>query len=189
MNIERRFLAAQGDMRAAGSRRIVGHAAIFNSLSQDLGGFRERIVPGAFAEAIRTDDVRALLNHDPNILLGRNRSGTLRMHEDSRGLAVEIDLPDTSFARDLLTLIERGDVSQMSFAFSVRPGGQEWAKDDNGTPIRTLKNVRLFDVSPVTFPAYTATDVAPAGTGSPRADIPAATPNLVKARNLQASMR
>ncbi|MBR1230216.1 HK97 family phage prohead protease [Bradyrhizobium sp. AUGA SZCCT0176] len=164
MDIERRTFAAEGlhiEKRDAGEIRLVGHAAVFNSLSEDLGGFREQISPGAFADAIETDDVRALFNHDPNFVLGRNRSKTLRMSEDARGLAIEIKLPDTQTVRDLVVApIERGDVSQMSFGFSVKPGGQDWAKDDEGRVIRTLKRVRLFDVSPVTYPAYQQTDIA-----------------------------
>jgi len=163
-DVERRAFAVNGlELRAAddGKRRLVGHAAVFNSLSEDLGGFREQIAPGAFAEAIDKDDVRALFNHDPNFVLGRTASKTLRLSEDARGLLIEIDLPDTQTVRDLVVApIERGDVSQMSFGFSVRPGGQDWAKDDEGRTIRTLKRVRLFDVSPVTYPAYHATDVA-----------------------------
>lgn len=139
---------------------IRGHAAVFNQLSEDLGGFREQIAPGAFAEAVQKDDVRALLNHDANFVLGRSGAGTLRMKEDAHGLAVEIDPPDTQAARDLMVSLKRGDINQMSFGFSVRPNGQNWAKDDAGQYIRTLTRVRLFDVSPVTFPAYPQTDVA-----------------------------
>lgn len=140
--------------------KIMGHAAVFNSLSEDLGGFREQIMPGAFTDAIKTDDVRALFNHDANFVLGRNRSNTLTLAEDARGLAIEIDLPQTQTIRDLVVApIERGDISQMSFGFSVRPGGQDWAKDDEGRVVRTLKKLRLFDVSAVTFPAYPQTDV------------------------------
>jgi HK97 family phage prohead protease len=140
---------------------LVGHAAVFNQLSEDLGGFREQVAPGAFSEAIEKDDVRALFNHDSNFVLGRTGSGTLRLAQDVRGLAIEIDLPDTQTINDLVASpIERGDVSQMSFAFTVRPGGQDWAKDDTGQVVRTLKNVRLFDVSPVTYPAYRQTDIA-----------------------------
>jgi HK97 family phage prohead protease len=164
MEIERRAFAAEGlhiEKREKGERRLVGHAAVFNSLSEDLGGFREQIIPGAFADAITTDDVRALFNHDPNFVLGRNRSKTLRLAEDARGLAIEIILPDTQTVNDLVVApIERGDVSQMSFAFAAKPGGQDWAKDDEGRVIRSLKKVRLFDVSPVTYPAYQQTDIA-----------------------------
>jgi HK97 family phage prohead protease len=137
-----------------------GHAAVFNELSGDLGGFREQIIPGAFAEAIEADDVRALINHDSNFVLGRNRAGTLAMREDARGLAVEITPPDTAFARDLIVSMERGDVTQMSFAFRIRPNGEDWAKNDDGVWVRSVKRVRLYDVSVVTYPAYTQTDVA-----------------------------
>lgn len=164
MERETRTFAVSGlkiERREGKPARIEGHAAVFNSLSEDLGGFREQILPGAFLEAIEKDDVRALFNHDSNYVLGRNVSGTLRLSEDVRGLAIEIDLPDTPTIRDLVAApIERGDVSQMSFGFSVRPGGQDWAKNDDGQVVRSLKKVRLFDVSPVTFPAYRSTDVA-----------------------------
>lgn len=161
--LERRHFtldALHVEKREDGKRRIVGHAAVFNQLSEDLGGFREQIAPGAFAEAIEKDDVRALYNHNPDHILGRTVAGTLKLAEDARGLAIEIDPPDTQIARDLLVSIERGDISQMSFGFSIRPNGQDWAKDDDGRVIRTLKRVRLFDVSPVTYPAYPQTDVA-----------------------------
>lgn len=163
MEMERRTFAVDSlkiETREDSKQIIRGHAAVFNQLSEDLGGFREQVAPGAFAEAIERDDVRALFNHDANFVLGRTLSKTLRLSEDSRGLAIEIDPPDTQAARDLLVSISRGDVSQMSFGFTIRPGGQDWAKDDEGRTIRTLKKVRLFDVSPVTYPAYPQTDVA-----------------------------
>lgn len=140
--------------------RIVGHAALFNSRSENMGGFVEVIAPGAFSEAIQEDDVRALFNHDANYVLGRNRSGTLQLREDGQGLAIDIDPPDTQWARDLLVSIERGDISQMSFGFRVKAGGQEWTEDADGMVVRTIKKVKLYDVSPVTYPAYPATDVA-----------------------------
>ncbi len=139
------------------TRRIVGHAAVFESLSEDLGGFRERIAPGAFAASIAEDDIRALFNHDPNLVLGRNRSGTLRLAEDERGLAMAIDLPDTQAARDLAVMVDRGDVSQASFGFQTI--SDEFQMID-GDVVRTLSAVRLFDVSPVTFAAYPQTEVA-----------------------------
>lgn len=163
MEIERRAFAMDDikvETREDGSKRMVGHAAVFNMLSEDLGGFREQISPGAFAGALETDDVRALWNHNADHVLGRNVSGTLVMSEDVRGLAIEIDPPDTQVARDLMVSMERGDVSHMSFGFSARPGGQNWAKDDDGQVVRTLTKLRLFDVSPVTFPAYPQTEIA-----------------------------
>lgn len=162
MHREQRAFEAeiQIEERAEGGRSIVGHAAVFNVLSENLGGFRERIAPGAFAQSAKADDVRALFNHDPNFVLGRNKAGTLKLSEDERGLAIRIVPPDTSFARDLMVSLERRDITQMSFGFSVLVDGQQWEEDADGMVIRTLTNVRLYDVSPVTFPAYPQTDVA-----------------------------
>ncbi len=138
--------------------KIAGHAAKFDSLSEDLGGFRERIAPGAFAKTITTADVRALWNHDANIVLGRNKAGTLRLSEDSAGLAFEVDMPDTQLVRDMVMApIARGDVNQCSFGFYTV--NDKWAKVD-GEWIRTLLECDLVDVSPVTYPAYPSTDVA-----------------------------
>ena len=157
--IERRLFTTEMrlERRADGGQMIAGHAAVFNSMSVDLGGFREIVAPGAFAATIQEDDVRALFNHDPNHVIGRNRARTLRLSEDSQGLAFEVDLPDTQTARDLAVSIERGDISGNSFGFQTLE--DRWERGDGGE-IRTLVRVRLFDVSPVTFPAYPATDVA-----------------------------
>lgn len=164
MQIERRIIPFEGvhlERREDGSPVIVGHAAVFGQLSEDLGGFREQIAPGAFTEALGADDVRALWNHNADIILGRNRSGTLEMSEDTRGLAIRCYPPDTQTVRDLVLVpMERGDITQMSFQFSVKPGGQDWARNDDGIMIRTLKKLRLYDVSPVTFPAYPQTDAS-----------------------------
>lgn len=151
------------DVRRAADKPPVirGHAAVFNSLSEPIMGmFRERIEPGAFQKSLKTADVRALINHDANFVLGRQRGvqkDTLRVAEDDKGLAIEIDPPDTQAARDLMVSIERGDITQMSFAF--RTIRDSWAVED-GEDIRTLHEVELHDVSPVTFPAYLKTDVA-----------------------------
>ena len=162
MKIERRVLATNMEVRAAGDKpQIVGHAAVFNRDSDLIGGmFIERIAPGAFAESLaKPDDVRALINHDPNLLLARNISGTLALKEDDQGLHVTIDPPNTTYANDLLESAKRGDISQMSFGFQTIE--DSWTRGENGAPdVRTLRKVRLFDVSPVTFPAYPDTDVA-----------------------------
>lgn len=154
MDIERRFTTSE--LRAEGEegRTIAGYAAVFNSLSQVLWGFREKIAPGAFADALG-DDVRALWNHDTGIVLGRTKSGTLRLHEDEVGLRIEVDPPESAAA--YLESIKRGDVDQMSFGFNTLE--DDWNEDDQGQIIRTLRKVKLFEVSPVTFPAYTATSV------------------------------
>jgi hypothetical protein len=142
------------------ARKIVGYAAVFNSLSEDLGGFREMIMPGAFARAIEEDDVRALINHDSNLVLGRNIAGTLRLFEDEIGLRYEIDPPDTQAARDLIISLDRGDIDQSSFGFQAMEESWRNPDEDNPLPIRILHENRLFDVSPVTYPAYHATSVA-----------------------------
>lgn len=152
-----------GELRAVKKEdepeKIVGYAARFNQLSDVLGNFREQIQPGFF-DGIENDDVRALFNHDPNYVLGRSTAGTLKLSQDDEGLAIEITPPDTTWARDLMTSIKRGDVSQMSFAFSVAENGDKWEKVD-GSWIRTLvKKGRVFDVSPVTYPAYPQTSAA-----------------------------
>lgn len=159
-DIERRTYAVQEfrvDQETDAPPKIIGHAALFDSLSENLGGFRERIAAGAFAETLKSADIRALFNHDPNFVLGRNKSGTLRLKEDKAGLAIEIDPPETQAAKDLIISMQRGDINQMSFGF--RTVEDRWNKID-GEWIRTLLAVELFDVSPVTYPAYTQTDVA-----------------------------
>jgi HK97 family phage prohead protease len=161
--IEKRSFEFDIEVRADGedNAKLKGHAALFNEWAdiRFFGeNFRERILPGAFTEAIKRDDVRALFNHDANIVLGRNRSGTLRMNEDQTGLAIEIDTPQTQFASDLTTLIKRGDVSQMSFAFQVTE--DEWRYYDDKPDERDIKKVKLYDISPVTYPAYEGTDIA-----------------------------
>lgn len=132
---------------------ISGYAAVFNSPSEDLGGFIEKIVPGAFAGGLN-DDIRALWNHESRYVLGRTTNGTLSLAEDEHGLRFEVIPPDTSYAHDLIELIRRGDVNQMSFGFQVVD--DEW-HTEGGINYRTLKKVRLFEVSPVTFPAYQET--------------------------------
>lgn len=141
-----------------GSPRIAGHAAVFDVLSEEMWGFREIVRKGAFATSLREDDIRSLWNHDPNFVLGRNKSGTLALEEDKVGLAIAISPPDTVISRHFLEGIRRGDVDQMSFGFMVRMNGEKWADTTDGV-VRELLNVRLFDVSPVTFPAYPQTTI------------------------------
>jgi HK97 family phage prohead protease len=149
----REIRASEGDEPTV----ITGYAAVFNELSENLGGFYERIEQGAFAGTLESADVRALWNHDPNYPLGRTRAGTLELSEDETGLAFKIRPPDTSYAKDLLVSMRRGDVDQMSFGF--RTIRDRW-EQIGGQVIRTLLEVELFDVSPVTFPAYPQTSAA-----------------------------
>jgi uncharacterized protein len=145
---------------------LEGHAAVFNQLSEDLGWYREKIMPGAFSDHLKTDpDIRALFNHDPSIILGRTKSGTLRVKEDQQGLAFDCDVPDTQSARDLMTSIDRGDVDQCSFGFRVVK--QKWSEEPDPADttgqrkmiVREIHAAQVFDVSPVTYPAYPQTDV------------------------------
>lgn len=147
-------------LRSANANKLElkGYAAIFNEPT-DIGPFREEIMPGAFRESIKKDDIRALLNHNEDHILGRNKAGTLKLFEDHRGLAVIINLPDTQFSRDLAVSIGRGDISQMSFAFRVED--EEWIKGEKNKPdLRRLKKVKLFDISAVTYPQYESTNVS-----------------------------
>lgn len=142
-----------------GQEVITGHAVVFNQDSQDLGGFIERIDPSAMDTA-NISDVVALFNHDPNIVLGRTPA-TLRLSTDASGLRYEIAPPETTWARDVKESIRRGDVRGSSFAFMVRDGGDKWEKPKRkGDPyIRTITAFdAIFDVSPVTYPAYKQTD-------------------------------
>lgn len=140
---------------AAGAPPVIeGYAAVFDAASEDLGGFVEFVRRGAFAKTLSEADVRATQNHDHNIVLGRTKSGTLTLSEDTHGLRVKIVPPDTQAARDLMTLMRRGDVSQMSFMFeTIR---DQWVIEGDQIQ-RSLLEVRLHDVSVVTYPAYPQT--------------------------------
>lgn len=156
---EQRSVVAPVELRATGDsgQTIGGYAAIFGETA-DIGGFfRENIARGAFADSIAKDDVRAYFDHDRGRVLGRSSAGTLRLKEDDKGLAVEIDLPDTNDGRDVATLIQRGDVSGMSFGFSVTH--DEWDETVD-PPTRTIHAAELREVSVVSEPAYEGTSIA-----------------------------
>ena len=154
-SLERRCLPSSEmriDQKGNEAAKILGYAAVFNTWTDIGGWFKESIKPGAFAKTIKENDIRALMNHDENFVLGRNKSGTLKLREDGKGLAVEIDPVPATWANDLLVSMRRGDVSQMSFGFMVNKAEMDYDKDE-----RTLVDVTLFDVSVVTFPAYPTT--------------------------------
>lgn len=154
------FRSVDYEIRTDGEgRTFTGYAAMFDSPSEPLP-FIERIAPGAFARSLanRKRDVRLYVNHNSDMVLASKRSGTLRLAEDDRGLRVDADLPDTSYANDLRALMEAGVVSKMSFGFSVPRGGDKWSDDGSE---RVLRAVTLHEVSVVTgFPAYDATQAA-----------------------------
>ncbi len=148
------------ELRAAEGKppTIVGHAAVFDKLSLDLGGFREKIAPGAFTETIKSgNDVRAFVNHDHNQRLARTANETLTLSEDKTGLLVEIDPPLTNVGRDTVEDIRSGNLDGMSFMFNIID--DSWETKD-GEEIRTLEKVNLIEAGPVTFPAYPDTAVA-----------------------------
>jgi HK97 family phage prohead protease len=147
------------DEQSGGIGKLEGYAAVFNKLSGDLGFFREKIAPGAFSSALKKSDCRALVNHDSVKILGRQSAGTLRLKEDDKGLFMSVDLPDTQYARDLKVCVCRGDITQQSFGFTVKKDA--WEEDREKKEVtRTIIEVdELFDVSPVTFPAYSETSV------------------------------
>ena len=149
-NIEFRI---EGDVD---NERVVGYGSVFNKRSENLGGFVEEIAPGAFDDVLADSqnlDVRALFNHDPNLILGRSQAGTLDLSVDETGLQYSFDMPATTYGRDLLVSMQRGDVSQSSFGFVV--GSDTWTETSEGIPLRTINSIsRLLDVSPVTFAAY-----------------------------------
>jgi HK97 family phage prohead protease len=134
-----------------------GYAAVFNSASEPLP-FIERIAPGAFNRSLKArNDIKLLVNHDTGRVLASSRSGTLRLTEDTKGLRVEADLPDTTDGRDMAVLLKRGDLSAMSFGFSVPANGDTWSSDGSE---RTLKSIRLHEVSVVAYPAYKASEAS-----------------------------
>jgi HK97 family phage prohead protease len=131
--------------------KIYAKIASFNSLSQDLWGFYEQIAPGAFKKTLQEADIRALQNHNENYVLGRTKSGTIKLEEREDGLYMECTPPDTQWARDLMVSIKRGDIDQCSFGFRMV---KDVYNEEEGRVVRTLQEVELYDVSIVTYPAY-----------------------------------
>lgn len=138
-------------------RTLYGYAALFNSTT-NLGEFAEVIMPGAFTRtlsALSAQNIRAIFEHDSKSLLGKVGSNTLRLSEDDKGLAFELDLPDTSLGRDLMELVKRGDISGCSFGFL--PVRDTWREGD--MPLRELRDVDLFEITLTSQPAYADTTV------------------------------
>lgn len=135
-----------------------GYAAVFDSLSVPLYGFREKIQKGAFAESLSKNNVKALWNHNSDFPLGSTNGGTLKLEEDERGLLFELELPDNSWGKDAAIAIQRKDVDGVSFGFSVKKDC--WDHSNPNSPIRTLEDVDLIEISPTPFPAYPATNVS-----------------------------
>ena len=164
-DIERRYVrhVARIEVRASKAdgghlgKTLTGRAIVYGAYSRDLGGFVERTQAGFVTQTLRDGaDVLARYQHDSDMLLGRSAAGTLDLRDSEEGLDYDVPLPDTSYARDLAALAERGDVRNSSFAFRLMPDGDEWDLTDQGTPLRTLKRGggALVDVAPVVSPAY-----------------------------------
>jgi HK97 family phage prohead protease len=164
------------EKRSDGRHVIVGYGAVFYN-PDDPGteyeawkGIAERVARTAFDRALKDkDDVRGLFNHDPNFVLGRTTAGTMRLSVDKRGLRYEIDVADTQAGRDVVTSIGRGDLDGSSFSFNVDDQG--WDESNAKRPVRVIKSVRLFDVGPVTFPAYEATTTGLRANSREEADV------------------
>jgi hypothetical protein len=154
---ERRYTSVPVELRATGHQTIGGYAAVFNRLSENLGGFVEQVAPTSFNKS-RGDDwpgVVARFDHENAFLLGTSAARTLRLSIDDTGLVYEVDPPKAR--QDIVELVERGDVRRSSFAFRVPTGGDEWGLSDQNYPLRTLVSVQLVDVAPVVSPAYADT--------------------------------
>ena len=153
---KREFRAAGSVSAKSDGNTLFGYIALFNAVSEDLGGFREMLSPGCFRSSLTNgSDIKALVNHNTSACVGSTASGTLRLSEDEKGLAYELDLPDTSSARDVRELVGKGIVKGCSFGFFCNEA--DWTKRD-GVDLRVVKDVELFEVSTgVTFPAYTDT--------------------------------
>lgn len=157
--VEMRAWARPVEFRAAADGAggvLAGYAAVYNRLSQNLGGFVERVDPGAFAKSL-ADDVPVLARYNHEALIGSTEAGTLRLASDGTGLAYEVDVPDTTTGRDVSVLARRGDLRYSSFAFETI--ADEWSVTEQGFPLRTLLSVRLIDVAPADSPAYRDTSV------------------------------
>lgn len=154
--IERRYFPIEELRVLDDGKQIAWYPAMFNSLSEDMWGMRESIKPSAFNKTIQEADIRALFNHNPDYVLGRNVSGTLDLSVTRKGLRATVNPPDTAWANDLMVSIQRGDISAGSFGFQVIK--DTWTENDDGSLLRELQEVKLFDVSIVTYPAYPETN-------------------------------
>ena len=156
-SIEIRTFKAEIKKEGEEKPKIKGTAAVFDQLSEDLGGFREIIRKKAFTEAMQSDEIYGLKNHNEDLVLGRTKSKTLSLSEDDIGLGFVIDPPNTTYANDLIVSMERGDMDKCSFAFVVDDESVKWYKKD-GVLIRDISKMKeLWDVSIVTYPAFPQT--------------------------------
>lgn len=156
MSVETRPMIEPVEVRSVDGRLVLTGTAIrYGARSRDLGGFRERVMPGSATEAIQKGDVMALDEHRHDRYLGRTSNGTLRLVDTKDELRYEVDLPDTAIGREVAALAERRDYKGSSFGFRARPEAVKWTKDDDGTPLRSIHGFSLIrDVGPTISPAY-----------------------------------
>lgn len=165
MSVKREMRYAGSELRASGDNGkmvIKGRPAVYNSLSKNLGGFRELLVPGCFDESLDDPEIYASYNHNESAIIGRVSAGTLQVDSDSVGLTMRCELPQNTLGRDLYESIKRGDVNKMSFGMFVDQDSWDVASDESGQKFerRSVKRARLFECSPVTTPAYDASSVS-----------------------------
>jgi len=162
VTLERRTHAETVELRSSETGQPVaqGYALKFWKRSQPMMGFVEQIDPAAVTKTLQEADIRALFNHEASMLLGRKAAGTLRVRADEVGVPYEIDLPNTTLGRDVAELLNRGDITGSSFGFRVVGNGEQWGETEDGYPLRTLTEIAMRDVSPVTFPAYLDTEAS-----------------------------
>lgn len=164
-NVDRRFIPLDMaelavEMRGESSPTLKGNGVVFNTLSENLGGFREQIAPNAFRAALEKSDVRGLFNHNPDHLLARSSAGTLRLVKGRGALRYEMDLDGDQLSQFVRRKVERRELTGSSFSFTIADGGDEWDERDD-VLIRTVTKIdALYDIGPVTFPAYTETTVS-----------------------------
>lgn len=183
------------ESRADGRSVIKGYAVVYNRLSVDLGGFRERILPGAFDGVFSRQRGRADLvsyyNHNPDILLGRESSGTLKVWTDEKGVGFEVTPPASR--ADILELVARRDVKGASFTFAIEKNGETFTTDENGRAIREVRAATIYELGPVVQPAYPATSVSVAMRSYQlwlaSQATPEPTPHVVSPDIVQASLR
>ncbi len=153
--IERRTLVEPVEFRSDGTRLVAAGVAIrYGAISKDLGGFKERIMPGAATKTLKERDITMLHEHDRRMLLGRTSAGTLRITNNREEMAYEVDVPDTSYGRDLAVSLERRDVSGSSFGFLAIGADTKWSVDDSGTALRSVGALMLDHLSTTCAPAY-----------------------------------
>lgn len=160
--MERRCLKTQIELRD-GEKPVIRALIPYNSLSEDLGGFREMLIPGCFSESNLVTDVRAFWNHNQDMILGRTSAGTLRLMEEIEGLGYEIDPADTSWGKDAVISIRRGDVANTSFGFLTDKsvgGIVEWDESNPEYLVRKVIKGKMIEVSPVIFPAYPESSIS-----------------------------